>query len=143
MAIIQTERLTKRFGQHTVLGGIDLSMDSQGNVLIYEEHGNTAVSINPTTGAATLRAVERQPDGSMLLKPGEIINRQAADVMRALGEEATRSLVGPHWNIRPNFEPGLRRGGGGDSGGSGPNIRLERLNNRENNSAPTPPRAPR
>ncbi|MBX9692186.1 MAG: hypothetical protein K2Z81_07375 [Cyanobacteria bacterium] len=100
--------VNRTLSRHEGLGGIDLSMDGQGNVLIYEEHGNTAVSINPTSGATTLRAVERQPDGSVLLKPGEIINRQAAEVMRNIGNAATRSIVGPQFK-QFDFDPGTLR----------------------------------
>lgn len=93
--------------KHETFGGVELTRDSQGNVLLYGEKGNTAVSIDPKTGAATLRAVERQPDGSVLLKPGEIINRNADDVARELGDSATRSITGPWgWGggiIKPTF----------------------------------------
>lgn len=74
--------------------GVELSQDGAGNVLIYDKFGgNTAVSINPKTGDTTLRAIERQNDGSVVLKPGEIINRQAGDVMKSLGDEATRNMT--------------------------------------------------
>ncbi len=114
--------------RHEGFGGIDLSMDGQGNVLIYEENGNTAVSINPANGATTLRAVERLPDGSVLLKPGEIINRQAPDVMRNIGDAATRSIVGPQINSF-EFEPGWRHRRGRAVDGTDIGERLQNLLN--------------
>ncbi len=84
---------------------VELAKDSQGNVLIYDRYGNTAVSINPKTGDTTLRAVERQGDGSVVLKPGEIINRQAGDVMKSIGDNATREMTEPRYykpyDLRP------------------------------------------
>ncbi len=120
--------VNRTLSRHEGFGGIDLSMDGQGNVLIYEENGNTAVSINPANGATTLRAVERLPDGSVLLKPGEIINRQAPDVMRNIGDAATRSIVGPQINSF-EFEPGWRHRRGRAVDGTDIGERLQNLLN--------------
>lgn len=73
--------------------GVDMRMDAAGNVLLYESGGSTALSINPKTGESTLRPMETQMDGSVVLKPGEIINRTPADVLKNIGDEATRSLT--------------------------------------------------
>lgn len=117
------KHLNGQFEKHG-WGNVELSSDSQGNVLLYERNGNTAVSINAKTGETTLRAVERQADGSVLLKPGEIINRTPADVMRNIGDEATRGVVGPRFHryykedfIRPLDK--LERSGSGGGGGGG------------------------
>jgi hypothetical protein len=105
------------------LDGVELTQDSKGNVLMYEKGSNTAVSINPTTGETTLRAIERQPDGSVLLKAGEIINRQVATVMRSIGDEATRNIVSPYnkfdWRDRIMPLDGGSHGGKSGSGGGG------------------------
>ncbi len=82
--------------------GVELSVDSKGNVLMYGDKGNTAVSVDPKTGEATLKPVERQADGSVVLKDGEIINRKPADVMKDLGDDATRSLTEPHFHKLPS-----------------------------------------
>ncbi len=76
------------------LNGIELSKDGKGNVLMYAKRGNTALSINPDSGETSVRAVERQADGSVLLKPGEIINRTASGIMQSLGDNVTRNLTG-------------------------------------------------
>jgi hypothetical protein len=86
------EQLNKQFNKHETRGGLELSTDSKGNVLVYENHGNTAVSIDPKSGEATLRGIDRQADGSVVLKEGEIINRNASDVMKKIGDSATRSI---------------------------------------------------
>ncbi|MBX3134610.1 hypothetical protein KF707_00145 [Candidatus Obscuribacterales bacterium] len=86
------DQLNKQFNKHETRGGLELSMDSKGNVLVYENHGNTAVSIDPKSGETTLRGIDRQPDGSVVLKEGEIINRKAEDVMKRIGDSATRSI---------------------------------------------------
>ncbi len=79
--------------------GVELTSDGKGNVLVYEKHGNTAVSINAKTGETTLRAIERQNDGSVLLKPGEIINRKPGEVMKNIGDEATRNITGMNYRF--------------------------------------------
>ncbi len=94
------EALNRQFSRHEVFNGIELGRDGQGNVLLYKEKGNTALSINPTTGDASVRAIEVQADGSVLLRPGEIINRQPAEVLQAVGDEATRAVVGPRFQHR-------------------------------------------
>lgn len=86
------EQLNKQFNEHETRGGLELSTDSKGNVLVYENHGNTAVSIDPQTGDTTLRGIDRQNDGSVVLKEGEIINRKAEDVLKRAGDSATRSI---------------------------------------------------
>ncbi|MBX9691694.1 MAG: hypothetical protein K2Z81_04870 [Cyanobacteria bacterium] len=95
------DALNKQFAKHEIFNGIELGRDSQGNVLLYKEKGNTALSINPTSGDATVRAIEVQADGSVLLRPGEIINRQPADVLQAVADEATRAVVGPRFHDLP------------------------------------------
>ncbi len=103
--------------------GVELGTDSKGNVLLYEKGANTAVSINPETGATELRVVERQADGSVVLKPGEIINRTVADVMKNVGDEATRNLITPRFNRLRHFDDisplNGRKGAGGGGGGGG------------------------
>jgi len=116
------------FNSKENFGGLEMQMDAKGNVLVYENKGSTAVSINPATGETTVRGIERQPDGSILMKEGEIINRTAADVLKSAGDAVTRSVTGmDHWGfidkIRPTELPSLGGGGGGGGG------RGDRLNN--------------
>ncbi len=88
--------LNRQLDGHERFNGIDISRDSAGNVLVYDQNrGSTALQINPTSGEATVRAIEIQRDGSVLVRPGEIINRRPADVLRTIGDEATRAVVGP------------------------------------------------
>lgn len=96
--------LNDNLNKNEKFGGVEVSMDGKGNVLVYGENGNTAVSYDPKTGEASLRAVERQDDGSVLLKPGEVINRKPDDVMKNLGDEATRSMQEPILKPFPPFE---------------------------------------
>jgi hypothetical protein len=87
---------------------LEMGTDSKGNVLVYDRNGNTAVSINAKSGETTLRAVERQSDGSVVLKPGEIINRKTADVMKSLGDDATRDMTQPRFKSRGILEDQLQ-----------------------------------
>lgn len=98
--------LNDNLNKNEMFGGVEVSMDGKGNVLVYGEKGNTAVSFDPKTGESSLRAVERQDDGSVLLKPGEVINRKPDEVMKDLGDEATRSLQ--ELNFKPHpWKPGF------------------------------------
>lgn len=100
--------LNENLNKNEKFGGVEVSMDGKGNVLVYGEKGNTAVSFDPKTGEPSLRAVERQDDGSVLLKPGEVINRKPDEVMKNLGDEATRSIQEPLKNFPPfDFKPGF------------------------------------
>ncbi|MBX3134609.1 hypothetical protein KF707_00140 [Candidatus Obscuribacterales bacterium] len=98
--------LNDNLNKNEMFGGVEVSMDGKGNVLVYGEKGNTAVSFDPKTGESSLRAVERQDDGSVLLKPGEVINRKPDEVMKNLGDEATRSLQEPIFKPHP-WKPGF------------------------------------
>ncbi len=97
------KEINKQFEKHGMFGAPELAVDSKGNVLVYQKDGNTAVSINPKSGDTTLRVVERQRDGTMVLKEGEVLNKKPADVLKAIGDEATRSIVGP-WQKYRSFE---------------------------------------
>lgn len=100
------KELNKQFSNHdNPFDGVNLTMDGKGNVLLYEKNSNTAVSINPASGETTLRAVEQQIDGSVLLKDGEIINRNAADVMKSAGDSATRGITYEWFNqLKPTMK---------------------------------------
>lgn len=76
-------------------GGVNVQQDSNGNVLLYKQNGNTAIEINPSTGATVLRPVEPRFDGTAVVQPGEVIGADAGKVMRDIGNEATESLM-PH-----------------------------------------------
>ncbi|MBX9694699.1 MAG: hypothetical protein K2Z81_20090, partial [Cyanobacteria bacterium] len=131
------KELNKQLDKHG--SGTNLDRDSAGNVLLYTRGGSTAISLNPSTGETTLRAIETQKDGSVLLKPGEIINRQATEVMSNLSDSITRSIVRPNMLITPHrVEPRDRMGPlgelrnfkpstGGSAGGPGDGLRNSAL----------------
>jgi hypothetical protein len=73
-------------------GGLEMVTDSKGNVLVYAERAQVAVQIDPKTGETTVRGIDQQPDGSVVLKEGEVINRNATDLMKRIGYEATLSV---------------------------------------------------
>ena len=99
------EGLNKQFDKAEVSGGIDLQLDSSGNVLLYEENGYSALSIDPKTGEATVKPIDVRPDGSVVLQPGEVINRDADDVMSGIADEATRSLTRKQFRHFPPIKP--------------------------------------
>jgi len=101
------DALGKQFGKTM---GVDVRTDSAGNVLLYEQGGNTALSINPKTGEASVRPVETQMDGSVVLKPGEIINKSSDEVLKDIGNEITRSLTHKRFygDIKPLLEMGQK-----------------------------------
>jgi hypothetical protein len=95
--------LNDNLNKNEMFGGVELSQDGKGNVLLYSEKGNTALSFDPKTGEASLKAIERQDDGSILLKPGEIINRKADEVMKGFGDQAVRSMEMPRFINKPDL----------------------------------------
>lgn len=95
--------LNENLDKNENFGGVDVTRDAKGNVLIYGEKGNTAISFDPKTGEATLKPIERQSDGSVVLKAGEIISPKADEVMKDLGDAATRSIT-DHGFSKP-YEP--------------------------------------
>ncbi|MDZ4836924.1 MAG: hypothetical protein SGJ27_24340 [Candidatus Melainabacteria bacterium] len=110
--------------------GVELTNDGKGNVLVYEKYGNTAVSINAKSGETTLRAIERQNDGSMLLKPGEIINRTPAEMMKNIGDEATRDMTRSNFHHHfDHVKPLLKGGGGNDNKLQPPGLMQKSMEN--------------
>ncbi|MBZ0186336.1 MAG: hypothetical protein K8F91_08825 [Candidatus Obscuribacterales bacterium] len=101
--------------------GADVRMDSKGNVLLYEGNGNTAIEINPKTGAVTLQPIEARFDGTVVLQPGEVLGADPDKVMREIGNTVTDSIF-PHKyrHGKPPYDPGIIKPGGGKDGWPGP-----------------------
>ncbi|MCA9800621.1 MAG: hypothetical protein KC777_01480 [Cyanobacteria bacterium HKST-UBA02] len=86
-------------------GGVNVQQDSNGNVLLYKQNGNTAIEINPSTGATVLRPVEPRFDGTAVVQPGEVIGADAGKVMHDIGNEAVESMTPRKYDILKPGKP--------------------------------------
>ncbi len=91
------EKILKAAQEQLAKNGSDLKLQvgRDGNVLVYHESGDTALSVNAKTGEASLHPIERQSDGSVVLKPGEIINRTPGEQMQTMGDKTVRDIIDP------------------------------------------------
>lgn len=97
------ESVNKQMNKHETLGGLELATDGKGNVLVYENNGKTAVSVDPKTGETSVRPVTRQDDGSVVLLDGEVLNRTPESVLTRAADAVTRSMT---WKLdRKPFHP--------------------------------------
>lgn len=97
------ESVNKQMNKHETLGGLEVATDGKGNVLVYENNGKTAVSVDPKTGETSVRPVTRQDDGSVVLLDGEVLNRTPESVLTRAADAVTRSMT---WKLdRKPFHP--------------------------------------
>lgn len=83
--------------------GVHAAVDADGKVVIYGE-GSTGVEIDPKTGKATQRYIEHKPGGEIELG-GEVLNGDAAQAMKKLGNEAVFNINLPEWWRRLEDHP--------------------------------------
>lgn len=76
-----------------------LSVNSEGKVIVHSADSDKAVEIDPATGKSKVVKIEHDPDGGILVKPGEYIGRSAKDVFKELGDDAVNGVLGRNMNI--------------------------------------------
>lgn len=86
--------------------GVSLAVDGKGHVLAYKDNGNTAVDIDPSTGAMTTRPISVAFDGTVTLEPGEILNGNPEKLLKKLGNTAVENINGPQI-VFESFRPEL------------------------------------
>lgn len=86
------KELNKQLSKNERMGGVDVHV-SGDNVFMYSEDGDTALKIDSSTGEASIHPIEHRADGSVVMTPGEIINREPGETMQSIADEATRSLT--------------------------------------------------
>jgi len=92
---------------------VDVTAD--GKVLISDGSSDTALAFNPATGRAEAKRVEHGMDGSVTVKPGEVLHVDKEAAFTAIGNAAVDSINGGGNQIvrfidggivgKPGFEP--------------------------------------
>ena len=78
--------------------GMHAQIDKAGNVVIYGDNSDKAVEIAPS-GQATVRKVERELDGTVILKEGEVLGTDPSKVMKDLSTNAVNNINSPFGRI--------------------------------------------
>lgn len=87
--------------------GVELSATGDGRVFVYETSGQTAIQIN-RDGTTTLKPIRHNYDGSIVVEPGEIINKDPEEVMKGISDSAVRGITGGNriiWDEKPEGPP--------------------------------------
>lgn len=74
--------------------GLHATVDEKGNVVLYGDHGHNGVEIG-ADGTSRVRALEREPDGTVIMKDGEVLNKDPNKVMKHLSDDAVFNIEKP------------------------------------------------
>lgn len=85
--------------------GVSLAVSSDGNVLVYKNFGSAAVEISPWTGGQKIRPIKNSFDGTVILEPGEVLNKDARDLMQEIGNHAVNRINDPPLIRSHIFDP--------------------------------------
>lgn len=83
----EVEKSLKREG-----ASAHVAVSKEGKVLLYENHGSTAVELG-ADGSVGVRPISTKFDGTAVLEPGEVLNKEPADCMKEVGDAVARSLA--------------------------------------------------
>jgi hypothetical protein len=75
-----------------------LAVTADGKVLVSDANRSTALAFDPKTGAAEAKAVETNMDGSVLVKPGELLHVDQDKAFKDMSEQAVNAVNG-----KPDF----------------------------------------
>ncbi len=90
-----------------------LDVTGDGKVLLSDTNRNTALSFDPATGKIQARAVEQNADGSILVKPGELVHTDSDAAFKNMSNRAVNGVNGsdiintlPWWrNVEKEPQP--------------------------------------
>lgn len=71
-----------------------VAVSKDGKVLLYQGFGSTAVEVG-TDGSIGVRPISARLDGSAVLEPGEVLNKEPGDCMKDISEEMVRNMTRP------------------------------------------------
>lgn len=97
------KELNKELKEHHA--GIELSATGDGRIFVYEKSGQTAIQVN-RDGTTQLKPIRHNYDGSIVVEPGEIINKDAEEVMKGISDAAVRGITGGDriiWPEKPDY----------------------------------------
>jgi hypothetical protein len=83
-----------------------LDVTADGKVLVSDTNSSTALAIDPASGKIEAKTVEQNPDGSILVKPGELVHIDRDKVFSDMGDRIVRALcpnngqfIAPHYTF--------------------------------------------
>jgi len=97
------KELNKELKEHHA--GVELSATGDGRIFVYEKSGQTAIQVN-RDGTTQLKPIRHNYDGSIVVEPGEIINKDAEEVMKGISDAAVRGITGGDriiWPEKPEY----------------------------------------
>lgn len=71
-----------------------IAVSKDGKVLLYQNFGSTAVEVG-TDGSVGVRPISARLDGSAVLEPGEVLNKEPGDCMKDISEDMVRNVTRP------------------------------------------------
>lgn len=71
-----------------------LDVTADGKVLVSDSGSGTALAFDPKTGNVEAKAVEQNMDGSVLVKPGELLHVDADKAFKQMGDHAVNAVDG-------------------------------------------------
>lgn len=83
--------------------GLNATVDEKGNVVLYGDHGKNAVEIG-ADGTSRVRALEREPDGTVIMKDGEVLNKDPNKVMKHISDNAVSNIERPPYLTLDNSD---------------------------------------
>lgn len=73
-----------------------VAVSKEGKVLLYSSYGSTAVELG-TDGSVGVRPVSTRMDGSAVLEPGEVLNKEPKDCMKDVCDSIVGGMTRPHF----------------------------------------------
>jgi FlaG/FlaF family flagellin (archaellin) len=71
-----------------------LDVTADGKVLVSDSGSGTALAFDPKTGNVEAKAVEQNMDGSVLVKPGELLHVDTDKAFKDMGDHAVNAVNG-------------------------------------------------
>jgi hypothetical protein len=73
---------------------IRLDVTGDGKVLVSDTSKETALAVDPKSGNVEAKSVEHNPDGSILVKPGEVLHVDTEKAFKDMGDRAVNAVNG-------------------------------------------------
>ncbi len=73
-----------------------LDVTADGKVLVTDGFSGKGVAFDPKTGNVEAKAIEQNIDGSVLVKPGELLHVDTTKLFKDMGDDAVNAVNGRH-----------------------------------------------
>ncbi len=79
-----------------------IALSKDGKVLLYSSFGSTAVEVG-ADGSVGVRPISSRGDGSAVLMPGEVLNKEPGDCLKEISDEAVENMTRTYRYKLDNF----------------------------------------